>query len=105
MGQIYSRDKLIEVRLEWKRAGKTVVFTNGCYDILHPGHIKLLTEAHAACDRLIVGLNSDESVRRLKGENRPMQDVHARAEVLASLEAIDLVVVFDQDTPLGPVLN
>jgi D-beta-D-heptose 7-phosphate kinase/D-beta-D-heptose 1-phosphate adenosyltransferase len=75
-------------------------FTNGCFDLLHPGHIKLLSEARAACDRLIVGLNGDASVRRLKGEGRPLQEVHARAEVLAALEAVDLVVVFDQDTPL-----
>jgi D-beta-D-heptose 7-phosphate kinase/D-beta-D-heptose 1-phosphate adenosyltransferase len=85
---------------EWRRRGLRVGFTNGCFDILHPGHIKLLAEAHAACDRLIVGLNSDDSVKRLKGESRPMQDVHARAEVLAAIEAVDLVVVFDQDTPL-----
>jgi D-beta-D-heptose 7-phosphate kinase/D-beta-D-heptose 1-phosphate adenosyltransferase len=75
-------------------------FTNGCFDLLHPGHIKLLSETRAACDRLIVGLNGDASVRRLKGEGRPLQEVHARAEVLAALEAVDLVVVFDQDTPL-----
>ncbi len=75
-------------------------FTNGCFDLLHPGHIKLLSETRAACDRLIVGLNGDGSVRRLKGEGRPLQEVHARAEVLAALEAVDLVVVFDQDTPL-----
>ena len=75
-------------------------FTNGCFDLLHPGHIKLLSETRAACDRLIVGLNGDVSVRRLKGEGRPLQEVHARAEVLAALEAVDLVVVFDQETPL-----
>jgi D-beta-D-heptose 7-phosphate kinase / D-beta-D-heptose 1-phosphate adenosyltransferase len=75
-------------------------FTNGCFDLLHPGHIKLLSEARAACDRLIVGLNGDASVRRLKGEGRPLQEVYARAEVLAALEAVDLVVVFDQETPL-----
>ena len=75
-------------------------FTNGCFDLLHPGHIKLLSETRAACDRLIVGLNGDASVLRLKGEGRPLQEVHARAEVLAALEAVDLVVVFDQDTPL-----
>ena len=83
---------------EWR--GLRIGFTNGCFDLLHPGHIKLLSEAHAACDRLIVGLNDDASVRRLKGEGRPLQEVHARAEVLAALEAVDLVVVFEQDTPL-----
>ena len=83
---------------EW--SGLRIGFTNGCFDILHPGHVKLLTQARAACDRLIVGLNDDASVKRLKGEGRPMQEVNARAEVLAALEAVDLVVVFGQDTPL-----
>jgi D-beta-D-heptose 7-phosphate kinase/D-beta-D-heptose 1-phosphate adenosyltransferase len=83
---------------EWRDL--RIGFTNGCFDLLHPGHIKLLSEARAACDRLVVGLNGDASVARLKGEGRPIQDVHARAEVLAALEAVDLVVVFDQDTPL-----
>ena len=82
------------------RAGLRVGFTNGCFDLLHPGHVKVLAKARAACDRLVVGLNGDASVPRLKGEGRPIQDVHARAEVLAALEAVDLVVVFDEDTPL-----
>ena len=77
-----------------------VGFTNGCFDILHPGHVKVLTAARAACDRLVVGLNSDASVRRLKGEGRPVQNERARAEVLAALEAVDLVAIFDEDTPL-----
>ncbi len=85
---------------EWRRQGLRIGFTNGCFDILHPGHIKVLAEARAACDRLVLGLNDDASVKRLKGEGRPMQDVHARAEVLAALEAVDLVVVFGEDTPL-----
>jgi D-beta-D-heptose 7-phosphate kinase/D-beta-D-heptose 1-phosphate adenosyltransferase len=85
---------------EWRRSGLRIGFTNGCFDLLHPGHIKLLAQTRAACDRLIVGLNSDASVKRLKGDGRPMQEVHARAEVLAALEAVDLVVVFEQDTPL-----
>jgi D-beta-D-heptose 7-phosphate kinase/D-beta-D-heptose 1-phosphate adenosyltransferase len=85
---------------EWKRQGQRVGFTNGCFDILHPGHVKVLTAARAACDRLIVGLNSDASVRRLKGADRPVQDERARAEVLAALEAVDLVVIFDEDTPI-----
>jgi D-beta-D-heptose 7-phosphate kinase/D-beta-D-heptose 1-phosphate adenosyltransferase len=84
---------------DWKRQGLRVGFTNGCFDLLHPGHIKLLAGARAACDRLVVGLNSDASVTRLKGQGRPVQPVQARAEVLAALEAVDLVVVFDQDTP------
>jgi len=85
---------------EWQRQGQRVGFTNGCFDILHPGHVKVLTAARAACDRLIVGLNSDASVRRLKGAERPVQDERARAEVLAALEAVDLVVIFEEDTPI-----
>ena len=73
-------------------------FTNGCFDLLHPGHIRLLVAARAACDRLIVGLNSDASVGRLKGRDRPVQNQMARAEVLAALEAVDLVVIFDEPT-------
>jgi D-beta-D-heptose 7-phosphate kinase/D-beta-D-heptose 1-phosphate adenosyltransferase len=86
--------------LDWRRQGLRVGFTNGCFDILHPGHVKVLTAARGACDRLIVGLNSDASVQRLKGVGRPLQDERARAEVLAALEAVDLVVIFAQDTPI-----
>jgi len=85
---------------DWRRQGLRVGFTNGCFDILHPGHVKVLTAARGVCDRLIVGLNSDASVRRLKGEGRPVQDERARAEVLAALEAVDLVAIFEQDTPI-----
>jgi D-beta-D-heptose 7-phosphate kinase/D-beta-D-heptose 1-phosphate adenosyltransferase len=85
---------------EWRKQDLRVGFTNGCFDILHPGHVKVLTAARGACDRLIVGLNSDASVKRLKGEGRPVQDERARAEVLAALEAVDLVVIFEQDTPI-----
>ena len=92
---------VLEERLtEWRRQSVRIGFTNGCFDILHRGHVKLLTEARAACDRLLVGLNDDASVRRLKGPTRPTQDVHARAEVLAALEAVDMVIVFGEDTPL-----
>ncbi len=86
---------------EWRKQGQKIGFTNGCFDILHPGHVKLLTAARAACDRLIVGLNSDASVRRLKGESRPVQNERARAEVLAALEAVDLVALFEEDTPIN----
>ncbi len=85
--------------VEWRKQGLRVGFTNGCFDLLHPGHVKLLAGARASCDRLVVGLNSDASVTRLKGEGRPVQPVEARAELLAALEAVDLVVVFEQDTP------
>jgi D-beta-D-heptose 7-phosphate kinase / D-beta-D-heptose 1-phosphate adenosyltransferase len=85
---------------EWRRQDLRIGFTNGCFDILHPGHVKVLTAARGACDRLIVGLNGDASVRRLKGEGRPVQDERARAEVLAALEAVDLVAIFEEDTPI-----
>jgi D-beta-D-heptose 7-phosphate kinase / D-beta-D-heptose 1-phosphate adenosyltransferase len=85
---------------EWRATGLRIGFTNGCFDILHPGHVHVLTQARAACDRLVVGLNSDASVKRLKGPDRPIQDVHARAGVLAALEAVDLVAVFEEDTPV-----
>ena len=96
----YSIGLLLDDHLaEWRKHGLRVGFTNGCFDLLHPGHVKLLAGARAACDRLVVGLNGDESVTRLKGAGRPVQPVHARAEVLAALEAVDLVAVFDEDTP------
>src|SRR3954466_4270998 len=85
---------------DWRRQGLRIGFTNGCFDILHPGHVRILTAARGACDRLIVGLNSDASVKRLKGEGRPVQDERARAEVLAALEAVDLVAIFEEDTPI-----
>jgi D-beta-D-heptose 7-phosphate kinase / D-beta-D-heptose 1-phosphate adenosyltransferase len=84
----------------WRDEQLRVGFTNGCFDILHPGHVKVLTAARATCDRLIVGLNSDASVKRLKGPERPVQNERARAEVLAALEAVDLVVIFEEDTPI-----
>jgi D-beta-D-heptose 7-phosphate kinase/D-beta-D-heptose 1-phosphate adenosyltransferase len=95
---VFDWSVLDERLAQWR--GLRIGFTNGCFDLLHPGHVKLLAEARAACDRLVVGLNDDDSVRRLKGDSRPVQDVHARAEVLAALEAVDLVVVFAEDTPL-----
>lgn len=84
----------------WRHEQLRIGFTNGCFDILHPGHVKVLTAARATCDRLIVGLNSDASVKRLKGSDRPVQNERARAEVLAALEAVDLVVLFEEDTPM-----
>jgi D-beta-D-heptose 7-phosphate kinase/D-beta-D-heptose 1-phosphate adenosyltransferase len=87
--------------LEWRKQALRIGFTNGCFDILHPGHVKVLTAARGACDRLVVGLNSDASARRLKGEGRPVQHEQARAEVLAALEAVDLVALFEEDTPIN----
>ena len=83
----------------WKSKGYKIVFTNGCFDILHYGHIHYLAEAQALGDKLIVGLNSADSVRRLKGANRPINDETTRQYLLAALEVIDAVVVFDTDTP------
>ncbi len=85
----------------WRARGLTVGFTNGCFDLIHPGHVSLLDQARAACDRLIVGLNSDASTRRLKGEGRPVQTETARAAVLGSLASVDLVVIFEDDTPIA----
>jgi len=85
----------------WRRNGLRIGFTNGCFDLLHPGHVSLLSQARAQCDRLVVGLNSDASVTRLKGPGRPVQSEQARAAVLASLASVDLVVLFEEDTPLG----
>lgn len=85
----------------WRRAGLSVGFTNGCFDLIHPGHVTLLAKARASCDRLVVGLNADESVKRLKGPERPVQAEHARATVLASLAAVDMVILFGEDTPLA----
>jgi D-beta-D-heptose 7-phosphate kinase / D-beta-D-heptose 1-phosphate adenosyltransferase len=84
----------------WRRSRSKIGFTNGCFDLLHPGHVSLLDQAKAACDRLVVGINSDASVVRLKGPGRPVQNQDARAAVLSSLAAVDLVIVFDQDTPI-----
>jgi rfaE bifunctional protein nucleotidyltransferase chain/domain len=82
-----------------KRNGKRVVFTNGCFDLLHPGHIRILESARALGDALIVGINSDASVKRLKGAGRPVLPELERAEILASLESVDAVVIFDEATP------
>ena len=84
----------------WRRQGLRVGFTNGVFDLLHPGHVTLLSKARAACDRLVVGLNADSSVKRLKGPTRPLQAEAARATVLASLAAVDMVVLFGEDTPI-----
>ena len=85
----------------WREKKLKIGFTNGCFDLLHPGHVSLLRQAREACDRLIVGLNSDLSIQRLKGAGRPVQNEMARAAVMASLAPVDLVVVFGEDTPMG----
>jgi D-beta-D-heptose 7-phosphate kinase/D-beta-D-heptose 1-phosphate adenosyltransferase len=99
-GKRFEPDALRDEVRRRRSAGHTVVFTNGCFDLLHPGHVRLLREAAALGDFLVVGLNSDESVRRLKGAARPVNPQDARAEVLAALECVDAVTVFDEETPL-----
>lgn len=84
----------------WRAQGLRIGFANGCFDLIHPGHVHLLTRARAGCDRLIVALNTDASVRRLKGPTRPVQNEDARAIVMASLSPVDMVMLFDEDTPL-----
>jgi rfaE bifunctional protein nucleotidyltransferase chain/domain len=98
---ISSLESLIEERRAWKAAGRRVVFTNGCFDLLHPGHVALFEAARAQGVVLVVGLNSDRSVRALKGEGRPLVPQSERAETVAALEAVDRVVVYDEDTPLS----
>ena len=99
MGEAVKRDELSRCVGALKRAGKRVVFTNGCFDLLHPGHVKLLEKARSHGDALVVGINSDASVKRIKGANRPVIPEDERAEVLAALAAVDFVVYFDEPTP------
>ncbi|MBS1802794.1 MAG: D-glycero-beta-D-manno-heptose 1-phosphate adenylyltransferase [Acidobacteria bacterium] len=102
--KIMSLVRMQERTNEWKAVQERVVFTNGCFDILHVGHVTLLDTARREGNRLIVGINSDDSVRRLKGPSRPVVDERSRARVLAALEAVDAVVVFDEPTPLELML-
>ncbi len=99
MGRLYSRSELLEARRHWKQNGETVVFTNGCYDLLHPGHIRLLESASSLGDVLVLGLNTDASVARMKGPTRPVMSEGDRAELAGSLAAVDAVTLFDEDTP------
>ncbi|MDA0203785.1 MAG: adenylyltransferase/cytidyltransferase family protein [Acidobacteria bacterium] len=99
MGAVMSWDELAEARNSWKAAGEKVVFTNGCFDLLHPGHVRVLEKSRNLGDRLIVAINGDDSVHRLKGPTRPILDERERAETLAGFAAVDAVAIFDQDTP------
>jgi len=98
--KLFDLPNLVEKIEEWRRKGESIVFTNGCFDLLHPGHISLIRQSAAQGDRLIVGLNSDASVRRLKGPTRPIQNENSRALLLAALSDVDAIVLFDEDTPL-----
>jgi rfaE bifunctional protein nucleotidyltransferase chain/domain len=99
VGLFYTRDELLAARARWKSQGRRVVFTNGCYDILHPGHIRLLESARSLGDVLVLGLNSDASVQRMKGPTRPLIAERDRADLASRLEAVDAVTLFDEDTP------
>jgi rfaE bifunctional protein nucleotidyltransferase chain/domain len=98
--KVYTLPELLQQISRLRLLGKTISFTNGCFDILHKGHIASLSEAAAEADYLIVGVNSDASVKKLKGEHRPVNDEQSRATILASLLMIDAVIVFGEDTPL-----
>ena len=99
MGKVFSLAELIEVRLLWKSAGKKVVFTNGVFDILHRGHVEYLAAAKSLGDELIVGINSDASVKKIKGPRRPVVEESDRAFLVSQLVPVDAVCIFDQDTP------
>ena len=98
--KFFSYDRVVQLAQDWRMEGLKVAFTNGCFDLLHPGHVALIDRARRTADRLIVGLNADVSVRKMKGPARPVQGEIARATVLASLKSVDAVVIFDEDTPL-----
>jgi len=99
MGPVLTRADLVAARAAWRAAGRTVVFTNGCYDILHPGHIRTLERSKALGDILILALNSDASVNRIKGPKRPILDETRRAALAGALAAVDAVTIFDEETP------
>lgn len=99
MGKIVSQDELVQIAAREKRAGRRVVFTNGCFDLLHPGHVRCLADARRLGELLIVAVNSDQSVRGNKGEERPLVPQQDRAEVLAALASVDYVTIFDEPTP------
>jgi D-glycero-beta-D-manno-heptose 1-phosphate adenylyltransferase len=99
MGKIVSQDELIAVAAREKSAGRRLVFTNGCFDLIHPGHVRCLAEARALGDLLVVAVNSDRSVRGNKGPERPLVPERDRAEVLAALASVDYVTIFDEPTP------
>ena len=90
---------------QWKKTGGTVVFTNGCFDIIHRGHIEILSAAKKKGNRLVVGLNGDQSVTRLKGNDRPLQPFKDRAMILDAIESVDMVVSFEEDTPAEIILH
>ena len=103
--KILNSDSLEEKLNLWRKEGKTIVFSNGCFDILHRGHVEYLSKAADLGDILIIGLNTDTSVKRIKGPSRPVNDEKARAVVLAALEFVDAIMFFDEDTPYNLIKN
>ncbi len=101
VGRVVGWEELAALRAGWREGGLRVVFTNGCFDLLHAGHVRYLNQARSLGDILVVGLNSDASVRRLKGPGRPVTPEAERGEILAALSAVDAVAVFGEDTPLS----
>ena len=101
---IHSRDSIAQEVRRLQSSGNKVVFTNGCFDVLHPGHLDLLIRARALGDALIVGINSDSSVRRMKGPSRPVFPENERGEILSALDMVDYVCTFDEDTPLEAIV-
>jgi D-glycero-beta-D-manno-heptose 1-phosphate adenylyltransferase len=98
-GKIFTVDQLKKRIGIWKLRSNRVVFTNGCFDLLHPGHVRYLADAKSLGERLIIGVNADASVQKLKGTNRPIQNQQSRMEILASLHASDAIILFEEDTP------
>ena len=98
--KIYTLPQLLEQVQNWRNQGQKIVFTNGCFDLLHLGHVDYLEKARQLGDKLVLGLNTDHSISSIKGPNRPLQDEMSRARVMASLLFVDAVVLFDSDTPL-----
>ena len=105
MNKLTRLDKLTEIAKMFKKEGKKIIFTNGCFDLLHLGHVRYLKEAKRLGDILIVGLNSDNSVRSLKGKDRPLVREKDRAEILSALEAVDYIVIFNESTPKNLIDN
>jgi D-glycero-beta-D-manno-heptose 1-phosphate adenylyltransferase len=101
VGEFLDRGALLERRAQWRKEGRSVVFTNGCYDLLHPGHVRLLEQARSLGDVLVLALNSDRSVRALKGPSRPLLGEAERVEIAAALASVDAVTLFDEDTPVA----
>jgi rfaE bifunctional protein nucleotidyltransferase chain/domain len=102
---IHSRDSVAEEARRLQASGKRIVFTNGCFDVLHPGHLDLLTRARSLGDALVVAINGDDSVKRLKGPKRPVFPENERGEILSAMEVVDFVCVFNEDTPLETILK